>query len=81
MAGETVRAITGSSGRSSAAAMVTARFDLVVVGQGEHALAVRVVEPGDREVLRVAGVAGQPGHVGVVGDQIQGVDAFARLGR
>ena len=55
------------------------QVDLVVAGQGQHAGAVRLVQPGDGQVVRIAHIAGQTGDVGVVGDQVERVDAVRGL--
>jgi hypothetical protein len=51
------------------------QIDLVVVGERQDSLALRVLDPGDGEGVRVAGVGGESGYVGVVGVDVQGVDA------
>ena len=66
--------MTGSSGRSSAAAIVTARFASSSLVSASTRLAARVAEAGDAEVAGVARVGGEPGHVGVVGLEVEGVD-------
>ena len=48
---------------------------LVVVGQREHPLAGREVQARDGEVPGVAGVGDEAGHVGVVGVEVEVVDA------